>query len=494
MACASRSCSMPISLVLQISLGTWLGLLMARTSFARGLVRTVMVSPFMLPPVVVGMMAIVILDPSFGIANWLLARIGLPPGLWLSDPSTVVATVAALDTWQWTPFVALIVMGGYLSLPSDVFEAAEIDGASGWQRFRLVTLPLLLPTIVTAAVLRSVDLLRLFDIIYLTTQGGTRHGEHDPQHPRLSARLRVLRSRLRQRHHGDAIEHCARLGARLRAAAQGRCMVRRQLLKAADAMQLAVVLIVLAVPIAWTSLSAFKPRTEVAAIPPRLLFTPTLENFVELFGRNDFLSNTLNSMIVTTGSTLLGLALGVPAAFAVSWHRMSWPATATLFARMAPGTLFLLPWLLMFSEVGLVGSYWVLILTHAVITLPIVIWVLLPYFDAVPRELVESAQIDGARQDQILAQVVLPVTTSGIVVAAILSFIFSWNYFLFALVLSGVETKTAIVASFNFIGEGVTNWGALMAAAVVIALPPLVLTLIIQRRLVGGLAAGAVKG
>jgi multiple sugar transport system permease protein len=161
-----------ISLVLQISLGTWLGLLMARTSFARGLVRTVMVSPFMLPPVVVGMMAIVILDPSFGIANWLLARIGLPPGLWLSDPSTVVATVAALDTWQWTPFVALIVMGGYLSLPSDVFEAAEIDGASGWQRFRLVTLPLLLPTIVTAAVLRSVDLLRLFDIIYLTTQGG----------------------------------------------------------------------------------------------------------------------------------------------------------------------------------------------------------------------------------------------------------------------------------------------------------------------------------
>ena len=161
-----------VSLALQMLLGTWLGLLLARTQYARGLVRTVMVSPFMLPPVVVGMMAIVILDPSFGIANWLLGRLGLPPGLWLSDPGTVVATIAALDTWQWTPFVALIVMGGYLSLPSDVFEAAEIDGATGWQRFRLVTLPLLLPTIVTAAVLRSVDLLRLFDIIYLTTQGG----------------------------------------------------------------------------------------------------------------------------------------------------------------------------------------------------------------------------------------------------------------------------------------------------------------------------------
>jgi multiple sugar transport system permease protein len=271
-------------------------------------------------------------------------------------------------------------------------------------------------------------------------------------------------------------------------------MVRRRFLKVADAIQLAVVLIALVLPIAWTFLSAFKPRTEVAAIPPRLLFMPTLENFIELFDRNDFLDYTLNSLIVATGSTLLGLALGIPAAFAVAWHKMSWPATATLFARMAPGTLFLLPWLLMFSKIELVGGYSVLILTHAVITLPIVIWVLLPYFDAVPRELVESAQIDGARQDQILAQVVLPVAMSGVVVAAILSFIFSWNYFLFALVLSGIETKTAIVASFNFIGEGVTNWGALMAAAVVIALPPLILTLIIQRRLVGGLAAGAVKG
>jgi multiple sugar transport system permease protein len=111
-----------------------------------------------------------------------------------------------------------------------------------------------------------------------------------------------------------------------------------------------------------------------------------------------------------------------------------------------------------------------------------------------PRELVESAQIDGARQDQILRLVAIPIVSGGMVVAAILSFVFSWNYFVFALVLSGIRTKTAIVASFNFIGEGVTNWGALMAAAVIIALPPLILTLLIQKRLVGGLASGAVKG
>ncbi|PWS36022.1 sugar ABC transporter permease [Falsiroseomonas bella] len=164
-----------LSLALQLVLGTWLGLLLARLDAARGLIRTVLISPFMLPPVVIGMMAIVILDPGLGVANWLLKEAGLPQLLFLADPDTVILTVALLDTWQWTPFVALIVLGGYLSLPRDVFEAAEIDGARAWQRFRRITLPLLAPTLVTAAVLRSVDLLRFFDVIYITTQGGPGH-------------------------------------------------------------------------------------------------------------------------------------------------------------------------------------------------------------------------------------------------------------------------------------------------------------------------------
>lgn len=271
-------------------------------------------------------------------------------------------------------------------------------------------------------------------------------------------------------------------------------MVGCKVARAVDAVALAAVLAVLVAPVAWVALSSFKQRTEVAALPPHLVFAPTLDNYAELFGRGDFLDYTWNSLVVAGGSTLLGLALGIPATFAMAWHRMSWPATATLFARMAPGTLFLLPWLVMFTALGLTGGRLVLVLTHAVITLPVVIWVLLPYMEAIPRELVESAQIDGAGQAQVLGRVVLPVAVPGVVVAAILAFVFSWNYFLFALVLSGLESKTAIVASFNFVGEGVTNWGALMAAAVVIALPPLLLTLLIQRRLVGGLSAGAVKG
>ena len=146
--------------------------MLGRMKGTQGIARAILVSPFMLPPVVIGMMAIVIFDPSFGIANWILIQLGLTPGLWLSDPSTVIGTLAVIDSWQWSPFVALIIMGGYLSLPTDVFEAAEIDGASKNQILYYITLPLLGPTIVTAMVLRSVDILRFFDIIYLTTQGG----------------------------------------------------------------------------------------------------------------------------------------------------------------------------------------------------------------------------------------------------------------------------------------------------------------------------------
>src|SRR6202012_445084 len=127
------------------------------------------------------------------------------------------------------------------------------------------------------------------------------------------------------------------------------------------------------------------------AYPPTLTFSPTLENYVARMKTTPFFSYTINSLIVTLGSAGLGLLFGIPAAFAVSWTRISWPAILTLAARMAPGTLFLLPWYVMFRQVGMIGSYTALILSHAVITLPIVVWVLLPSFDNIPRSIFEAA-------------------------------------------------------------------------------------------------------
>jgi multiple sugar transport system permease protein len=247
-------------------------------------------------------------------------------------------------------------------------------------------------------------------------------------------------------------------------------------------------------PIAWMVMSSLKKSTDVAKYPPTLTFTPTFENFYGLFKQLPMGDYLLNSIIIAGASTLLGLVLAVPCAFAVSWHQRSWPAMLALLARMVPGTLFLLPWYVIFANLGMIGSYWVLILTHTVVTMPLALWTLLPFFEALPRSIFESAFVDGCRGWRCLLYIGVPLVLPGLAVAAILSFIGSWNYFLFALVLGGTETKTMIVASFNFIGEGATDWGRLMAAAVIIALPPLALIFLVERGLVSGLSGGAVKG
>ncbi|HEY1934710.1 MAG TPA: carbohydrate ABC transporter permease [Acetobacteraceae bacterium] len=261
-----------------------------------------------------------------------------------------------------------------------------------------------------------------------------------------------------------------------------------------DAVQILIVAIVFAAPVLWMVMAGFKDPDAVTALPPQLIFHPTLQNYTTVLTTMPFLRFALNSVVVAGGSTAVGVALGVPAAFAVSWNRMRWPTLLMLSARMAPGALFLLPWFVMFSAVGAVGSFWVLIVTHAAITLPLALWTMLPFFDALPRELTEAARIDGCSDTSVLLRVVLPLVGPGLAVSVILCFVFAWNYFLFALVLSDINSRTLIVAAFNFVGEGVTDWGALMAAATLIALPPVVVTFLGQRWLIAGLTAGAVKG
>ena len=251
-------------------------------------------------------------------------------------------------------------------------------------------------------------------------------------------------------------------------------------------------------PVFWMILSSLKSNLDITAFPPVLFFEPTLRNYAELFKIYPFGKYITNSFIIAGGSTLLGLLLGVPAAYAIARYRLHSIAFLTLIARMAPGVLFLIPWYLIASKLGVTGNdaldYLMLILTHAVITMPLVIWLMISYFEEIPIDLEESARIDGCNRWRIFLQIALPLSLPGIAVSVILSFIFSWNYFLFALALANNSTMPLTVIAFNFIGEGSTNWGGLMAASTIISLPAVMLTLFAQRLLIKGLTAGAVKG
>ncbi len=164
-----------ISLAAQIVIGMYVAMVLNSAVHRVRFLRTILLSPLAMPPVAVGMMWLILLDPSFGPVNYVLELLGLHKSLFLASPQLVVPTLAAIDTWQYTPFVALILLGGLQSLPEEPYEAAKIDGASRAQMFWRITIPLLRPAIATAAILRSIDLLRFFDTIYITTQGGPGH-------------------------------------------------------------------------------------------------------------------------------------------------------------------------------------------------------------------------------------------------------------------------------------------------------------------------------
>ena len=159
-------------MAVELIAGLYIAILLDQEVKAIRWLRTLLMTPFVMPAVVVGMIWLVMLDPSIGFVNYVLECIGLEKSLWLSSPALVVPIFILIDAWQWTPLVALILLGGLRALPKEPHEAAMADGATSFQIFRYVTLPLLRPTIFVAAMIRSIDLLRIFDTIYVTTEGG----------------------------------------------------------------------------------------------------------------------------------------------------------------------------------------------------------------------------------------------------------------------------------------------------------------------------------
>ncbi len=153
-------------------LGVWAAVCFASQFRLRGLARTLFVLPMMATPVAIALVWTMMFHPQLGVLNYLLTSVGLPPSSWVYDSSTVIPTLVMVETWQWTPLVMLIVLGGIASLPQEPYEAAILDGASAWQMFRHITLPLVWPFIMVAAVIRLIDALKTFDTIYVITLGG----------------------------------------------------------------------------------------------------------------------------------------------------------------------------------------------------------------------------------------------------------------------------------------------------------------------------------
>lgn len=261
---------------------------------------------------------------------------------------------------------------------------------------------------------------------------------------------------------------------------------------------LAVAVALYGFPFLYLLLTSFKTPLDAIAVPPTVLpGVWTLENYVSALSRAGVPAALINSVVTAVISTALSLLLAVPAAYAITRFRTPSGRVfilAALVTRMVPTIAVGAPLIEVMRSLGLTDTAFGLALAHTTISLPLSIWLMASFFEAVPDELGEAAEVDGCSRLQAMVRVVLPVVSGGLAVTAIFAFLASWNEFLFALLLTSVRAQTTPVVIANFQTQFGLDWGGMTALATVYSVPVILLTLFLQRHIVAGLTLGAVKG
>ncbi|MCX4501428.1 carbohydrate ABC transporter permease [Streptomyces anulatus] len=269
--------------------------------------------------------------------------------------------------------------------------------------------------------------------------------------------------------------------------------------RAAQYLALLAYLVFLAFPFVWLISTAFKPARELGSLNPTWIpEQPTLDNFRQAFDEQPLLQAAANSLIAAVGAAVIAVVIATPMAYVMARHRGRLATAATgwvVVSQAFPFVLVIIPLFLVLKNLHLINTLWGLIMVYVVWSLPFALWMLAGYVRAVPAELEEAAAVDGAGRVRTLVSVVAPLLAPGIVATALFAFITAWNEFFFALVLLKTpEKQTLSVVLTHFLGaEGVADLGPLAAAAFLATLPSLVLFALIQRRITGGMTAGAVK-
>lgn len=250
-------------------------------------------------------------------------------------------------------------------------------------------------------------------------------------------------------------------------------------------------------PYAWMLLTAFKTRTDIMSPKPSLFFTPTLSNFYQAFFVGEFSIYLRNSLVVAFGAVILCMLVGVPSAYAFSRFKVYGAKHLFFFiltTRMAPGVAIAVPLYILLNKLGLLGTIPAVILAHSTFTLAFVIYLMKTMFDEIPKEIDNAALTDGYSEWEVFYKVILPIAKPALASTALLSFMFSWNEFLFALLLGGVSGRTLPAAFPGLVTALGTYWGQLCAVSAVVTIPIIILAIVLQDSLVKGLTLGAVKG
>ena len=258
-----------------------------------------------------------------------------------------------------------------------------------------------------------------------------------------------------------------------------------------------IILVVNVLPFVWLILTSLKTRLDIFAIPPRFIFQPTWKKYLSAFGKRHFLPMFYNSLIISVSTTLLSLAVGTLGAYALARFRLFGGKHISfwiLSTRMFPPIVLVIPFYIMATRWGLHDSRFLMVIVYTTFNLPFVVWIMRSFFEDIPYDLEKAAMADGYTRWDAFWKIILPLSAPGLVTTAILCFIFSWNEFLFANVLTAAVAKTVPVGIRGLVTSRAIEWGEIAAVATLQVIPVLVFTFAVQKYIIRGLTLGAVKG
>lgn len=545
---------------LQLAVGFGLAILLNRSFKLKGIVTTLFLLPMMLSSVVVGLFWRFLLDTNFGFVNWLLGTLGLmdpkQPINWTDDQHALWSVVIA-DTWQWAPFVMLIALAGLASVPKTLYEAASVDRASEWFRFRFITLPFITPLLMIALLFRTLDSFKMFDLAWIMTERGSTVETVSIQVYREAMRnwntgkacalayivllviigLTNLYLMMMARIRGEARPDASPLFAdspALRGLQKALPLIMGSLLvwgafKAGGVpfvlglagigafcavtfyipksvrsvlayIAIGVALFAYLFPLGWMIATSLKQYTDVNAMPPHFTFTPTFENYVKIFSSKDgqeFMGQLWGSTIVSVISTALAVLMGTLAAYSFSRFKIKAKGDALFFilsTRMLPPVVVLVPVFLMFRSLGLLNTLTGLTLLYTTVGVAFATWLMKGFTDDVPPEYEEAALLDRYSRLRAMQKTVLPLVVPGMATTAVFVFLNAWNEYAFGYFLSGAKALTAPPSITAVIGGGSIPWNEVAARAIVFLIPAAVFTFLMRNHLLRGMTFGAIKG
>lgn len=529
-------------------LGTLFALVLNRKFVGRGFLRSVVLVPWAMAPVSIGVLWSFVYAGDFGLLNGFLHDVGLGSlaTAWFGDGFRALNLVAVTQIWNQAPLTTLMMLSALQSMPENLHRAAVLDGAGPVKRFFAITLPWLKPTLLFSTIVATINALMTFDIIWIMTRGGPgsatttlswlgylqsfqflKFGEGAAILYVLTILslacailyFFVLSPRKAKAAPPDTGAEATLKLKRLRPAMAAippwtakpllHPAMSRNVSKMLFRLGVAAVFIWSFLPVAALVFISLSPATDLIRTPPSIFpSTLTFENYRMVLMAEGTTSvqaqrvplSLFNSFVIGAIVSVVNVALGTLAGygFARYANRRFFAASlwVLLLTRMVPALTLVLPFFVIFRSLGLIDTYLGVIIAYSTILMPLAAWMMKACFENVPVNLERAAQIDGCNRWAMFRKVLVPVVRPGIIAALIFCFLVSWNEFLFAMILTAtIKTQTIPVIIAGFLNQArFYEYGPLFAASVLAILPPVAVAFFFQRYLVQGALSGAVKG